>query len=316
MNFCSIHVNEHREELNGEMEEIILKRDRLHEMVTEQNMRPDCHPLIERINEWESQSIIKIRQSADETRQNLLNILHVHRKRAIEILLHLTEEISSSRKENDYVEIDLKQWTKKLKQLKKDLLATQIIRFPESDEKTTLISKILIDHTTYEYFENLTGDIERLENGKIIKHGPTNSIGIARGRNEYSSKQHRFHFQVTHRSSNSGCYFGIVSKPISNQSLLRALPSNRHLRRTNRLINTPTFLHRNEEKHGFVYFHKIDSDMNYIVELIIDCDRQKVYLNDQNEQEIVVNINQCPFPWQLFVGLLHPADRVRLSIHS
>ena len=136
--FCSIHVNEHREELNGEMEEIILKRDRLHEMVTEQNARPDCHPLIERINEWEKQSIIKIRQSADETRQTLLNILHVHRHRAIETLMHLTEEISSGRKENDYVETDLKQWTKKLKQLKKDLLATQIIRFPENDEKTTL----------------------------------------------------------------------------------------------------------------------------------------------------------------------------------
>lgn len=307
--FCSIHVDEHRKELNEQMEEIILKRDRLHQIIIEQTIKPSSHPLIDRINQWEIQSIRKIHQTADETRENLLPLLHIHRNRVIERLSHLTEQLNISRKENDYMETDFKQWMIKLKQLKKDLLANGIIRFIDGEEKTTLVSKIIIDDTSQEYFHNFSGDIIGLENGTIIEHGSTNTMGIARGYGEYSSKQHRFHFQIIHQSSNGGCYFGIVSKSISNQLI-------RHLRRMNRFVNPS---HRNTD--GFVYFYRIHSNMKRknIVELIINCDEQKVYLEDKqsrNQQEMIVNIHQCPFPWQLFIALLHPADRVLLSIHS
>ena len=304
--FCYLHVNEHRDELNEDMEHIVLKRDQLQEIIAEQKTKPDCHPLIERINQWEIQSIMKIRQSAHEIRRNLLNMLDIQRNQVSETLFHLTEELNQARKENDYVETDLKEWMRKFKQLKKDLFAAHLIRFTEAEHQTTLVSKISIDHTTYECFDNITGDIEVSENGKIVEHGPTNTIAIARGRGDYASNQHRLHFQLTHLSRNDGFYFGIVSKNVSNQSILRAIPTNRYLRRTS----------RNEDKHGFVYFNKIDFDMkiHHTLELLIDCDEQKVYLKDreqcQNEQEMFVDVNQCPFPWQFFVCLLHPADRV------
>jgi Asp-tRNA(Asn)/Glu-tRNA(Gln) amidotransferase C subunit len=315
--FCYVHVTKHREELNKQMELIITKRDQLQEIIVEHKAKPDCHPLIEQIDQWEQQSIIKIRQTAHETRRKLFNLLEICRTEVTDTLSHFTQELNRARKDDDYVETDLKEWISKLKQLKKDLFAAQKIRFGQDNDGNTLISKIFIDDTTREYFEHITGDIEILDDGKVIVHGQSNSNAIARGTGEYAVGQYQYRFKMEQLSTNHGFYFGIVSKNTSNQSILRAIPTTHNLHRTSRILVTPGFYCKDEDENGFFYLNKIDFNvkMNDTLELFIDCDQRKIRLKheqSQHQQEAFVNINKCPFPWQFFVCLSCAGDRILL----
>jgi hypothetical protein len=52
-----------------------------------------------------------------------------------------------------------------------------------------------------------------------------------------------------------------------------------------------------------------------MIELVIDCDRRIMRLTNERTcqtQDLNVNLNTCPFPWQFFVTLSNANDRVRL----
>ncbi len=67
--FCRKHVNEHRENLSHQLDEIVLEHDTLQQTIAEQNdQETNRHSLLQQIDEWEKDSIIKIQQAANETR--------------------------------------------------------------------------------------------------------------------------------------------------------------------------------------------------------------------------------------------------------
>ncbi|CAF1023650.1 unnamed protein product [Adineta steineri] len=134
--FCSRDVIKHRQQLNRQMDEVGASHDQLQQLIVEHEAQPKCHPLMERIDKWEQESITKIHQAADDARKQILTIIGTHRAQVTDNLAVLTQELSRARDEDDYVETELKEWMEKLDQLKIDLNAAQTVYFDQNDSKT------------------------------------------------------------------------------------------------------------------------------------------------------------------------------------
>jgi hypothetical protein len=226
-------------------------------------------------------------------------------------LTHLTTELSKARNEDDYVETDLKEWIEKLDKLKLALTAAQTIDFGRDDDKTSLISKIFINDASTDIFHQTTGDIQISECKRIVVHGPTNEIGVARCKGEYLLGQHRLHFKIGQLSVNTGFSCGIVSKSTPMGSILNIPVHNfmyqyNGFRAYDRLNHNAVFTF-NETNYHF--------QINDTYELLIDCNRQTMRLTNKqsgNTQELNVNLAACQFPWQFFITLHYGNDRVCL----
>lgn len=74
--FCRKHSNEHRDSLIHQLDEIVLEHDILQQTIVEQKEKQnDYHRLIEQINNWEKDSIVKIQQTAKEARQEVERLI-------------------------------------------------------------------------------------------------------------------------------------------------------------------------------------------------------------------------------------------------
>ena len=70
--FCRKHVNEHRDILNHQLDEIVLEHDTLQQTITEQNDEKSFRQsLVKQVNQWEINSIRKVQQAAEEARQQI-----------------------------------------------------------------------------------------------------------------------------------------------------------------------------------------------------------------------------------------------------
>lgn len=142
--FCYDHVVEHRQELNKQMEDVEINCDLIRDALTEQIIDSEKHPLIQQINEWERNSIEKIRQTAEEARHLLMKDTN-ERIAGIEVELNnVTNQIQQSHVENDFFETDLRQWKEDLVKLKEELTVkppTIAVR----EDSTPLVTKIYVD---------------------------------------------------------------------------------------------------------------------------------------------------------------------------
>ena len=106
--FCFYHLADHRKELDKQLDEIEVTRDLFRQTLSEQTAQPEKHALIQEINQWERNAIDKIRQTAEEARQQLFNHTTQHIA-GIEVeLIKLTSQLRESRQEDDFFEKDLK----------------------------------------------------------------------------------------------------------------------------------------------------------------------------------------------------------------
>ena len=70
--FCRKHSNEHRDFLTQQLDEIVLEYDCLQQtIVDEKENRTEYHRSIDEINQWENESIMKIKQAANDARQSV-----------------------------------------------------------------------------------------------------------------------------------------------------------------------------------------------------------------------------------------------------
>jgi hypothetical protein len=112
--FCYNHLEDHRQHLNKQLDEIEVSRDVFRQTLSEQKENSKTHVWIQQINEWEDNSIKKIQQTAEETRQVLFNNTneYIHR---IEIDLNkLTNQLRECRQEHDFNEIGSRQFQEEL----------------------------------------------------------------------------------------------------------------------------------------------------------------------------------------------------------
>ena len=95
--FCFNHFVEHRQELNKQLEQIEQDRDLFQQTLNEQTTNPQNSLLIQQVDQWEQESIEKIKQTAQEIRETL--VIHVH-ENLISVkdkMNQLTQQLKDSR---------------------------------------------------------------------------------------------------------------------------------------------------------------------------------------------------------------------------
>ena len=141
-NFCFNHLADHRRTLEKQLDEVEDRRNLFRETLTQQKTNPQEHPLMQQIDIWERKSIKKIRQTAEESRQMLVQHTTGHINNIETKLVQLTEQLKQTRDENDVNEIVLNQFKQKLKQLEEELAKPPHILIRE--ESTSFVSKISV----------------------------------------------------------------------------------------------------------------------------------------------------------------------------
>lgn len=141
--FCYNHMESHRQELSKQLDNIEVTRDLLQQTLIEQTEEPQTHALIKQIDEWERDSIDKIRRTADNARRILLR--HTTKQlKTLDIKLdQISNQLRKSRLEHDFIEPDLRQWNEKLIQLKEELNNPSYMKVIY--ESIPLINKVSVD---------------------------------------------------------------------------------------------------------------------------------------------------------------------------
>ena len=298
--FCSPHAKEHRQELSKQLDTIILEHDLLKQKLNSGAVLPTNHPLMKQIDQWEKESIEKIRIAANDARNELANQLNITEKLNV-----LSKEVATAQSEDDFNEIDLKEWMDQLKQLTQNLNAPSTVNIRRTNE--IFIQKIVVGSPgSLKIFETCIGPMKIEDNGHVIISN-NGGHSTARCSGEYTSGQHCIRFKIEQQDSRKWMHFGVVSKNIVLQASS---------------YNTPTTFGWNANSYVICngvgvgnLGYLCDILANDIIKLFIDSDRQLIRLTNERtnyQHEIQVNINQCPFPWRVHIGLHYQNDRVRI----
>ncbi|CAF3275202.1 unnamed protein product, partial [Rotaria socialis] len=106
-NFCFSDLSKHRQEHVVELEKIVTDCDTFQQSISEQQQDLNHRPLINQVNEWERDSIMKIKQTAEDCRQRLIkstddNIIEMKKK-----LNQFIADLRKMRDDDDFNEIHL-----------------------------------------------------------------------------------------------------------------------------------------------------------------------------------------------------------------
>ncbi|CAF1338900.1 unnamed protein product, partial [Rotaria sordida] len=140
--FCLKDLTEHRQQLSKQFEEIENDRNELHQTLVEQKQDLKKFSLIQQVDKWEEDSIQKIKQTAEECRQILIEHKNKHFIEIEKKLSQLTEQLKEIRQENEFNEIDLEQMKTTLATLAEELVQPPDIKIEQ--DSTSFINKISI----------------------------------------------------------------------------------------------------------------------------------------------------------------------------
>jgi chromosome segregation ATPase len=141
-NFCRNDLTKHLQELGEQFDRIENNHDELRQILNEQKIDPKKHSLIRQINHWEEDSMKKIKQTAEECRQKLMKYTSKGIMELENQLNNLAKQMKDIRQENEFNEIDLKQFKEKLNKLKDELDKPSNVSIKQ--ESTGFINKIFI----------------------------------------------------------------------------------------------------------------------------------------------------------------------------
>ncbi|CAF2984447.1 unnamed protein product [Rotaria sp. Silwood2] len=156
--FCLTDLTKHRQTLHKEYESIITDCDEFRQKIIEQKHDPNQYLLIQKIATWETKSIKKIRQTAEECRQILLQQINDN---LIETEKELNKFIADSRQirqDDDFNEIHLNQLKIILEKLKKEFDRPSSISIQE--DTTAFISKLSVSTNISKAVNTSPNDID------------------------------------------------------------------------------------------------------------------------------------------------------------
>jgi hypothetical protein len=309
---CTKHFIDHRRLLGEELNLIITEHDQFQQTLDQQKNNSDSHPSIKQINEWENESIVRIQQKAKELREQLLQLTIVHLDDISKKLRNLSETLQEGREHDSFVETDLQQWKKTIDDLKSNFDSPSTFSISRHNENP-LVQNISVDlMETTELFERVFDNRIRIEdNGQVAIHDATNNYSEIRGKNVYESGRHRIRLRIE-QSTDSWTLLGINSES--------ALLQNRSFKSKSAYgwVNN-NFLWLNGECQPNKSTARIEMKTNDTISLLFDCDNHKISMTNERtnaKYELPVNIDHCPFPWQLHVNLSEPNSRVRILTTS
>ena len=121
--FCFDHLAQHRQSLKEQLSLIHDDFNQFRQNIIDVKNNSEEHPLIKQIDEWEYESIQRIRQKANECRQLLIEYPNQSTGDIERKLNEMNQQFDSNQKQNkDLNEIGLNILRKKLEELKKQLI--------------------------------------------------------------------------------------------------------------------------------------------------------------------------------------------------
>ena len=308
--FCSQHVTDHRRLLGEDMIVITMEHDHLRETLTRQVAISDSNKLIKQVDDWEQESISKIRQKAKEIRQELLHLSTSHMDHLSTKLRHLSKQLTEGQKNDDFVETDIRRWRETLDFLKSSFGSRLEITMNQNDG-IPLVQDIPVNclKVTSELFDETSDNYVRIEkNGQVAVHDQSGSTYTEiRGKNEYLSGYHKIRLCIE-QSNNYWTFLGINSKSVALQE--KPYTSNAICGWSSdncSWLNGKCTRHDSEPR--------IYMCTNDIISLFFDCEAHTISMfneRSKTKHDLQVNVDNCPLPWQLSVFMKEPHCRVRI----
>ncbi len=276
--------------------------------LNQQTTKPDSHPLIKQINEWEKESIAKIQRKAKELRGQLLQLATGHLDELSKKLRHLSGKLNESRESDSFVETDLQDWRKSLDDLKANLVSPSTFSISRHDTNP-LVQNVSVNVIgTNDLFERVSDNSVRIEqNGQVAIRDASNYYSEIRGKKEYTSGRHEIRLCIE-QSADSWTFLGINSK-------VTPLQKNSYSSKSTYGWSSNNGLWLNGAHQNNTSTARIEMKTNDRIRLIFDCDKRQISMINERKNakyELDVNIVHCPFPWQLHTILVEPNSRVRI----
>ncbi|CAF1022881.1 unnamed protein product [Rotaria magnacalcarata] len=140
--FCNIDLPKHHQEHVVELEKIVNDCDKLQQNINEQKQDLNHRPLIKQVNEWERDSILKIKQTAEDCRQTLIKSTDENNIEMKKKLNQFITDLRKMRDDDDFNEIHLNKLRVLLEELKNE--HEQLLNVSILEEPTSFINKISI----------------------------------------------------------------------------------------------------------------------------------------------------------------------------
>lgn len=306
--FCHAHFVDHRRRLENTMKQLMKHDDHLQELVRERINESSRHPLFEEIDRWEHQSITNIQQKANDLRQQLVQLSSFHFNELSEKLQRLREELRISDEQNSFIESDIQNWTKLLEDYREDLISSSTFNISGLTRNSSLPHILVNIFEKNEFFQHVSNNRVRIEEyGRLAIHDAHSTGEVElRGSNEYRLGRHEIRLRIL-QPANSWIFLGINSKstPLQNNSYA-ARSACGWANNNNIWRDSDAFVNESA---------RIEMAMNDTIILIVDCDNEKIFMINERTNghyELVVNIDSCPFPWQLHVNLYEMDSSIRI----
>jgi hypothetical protein len=309
--FCTKHFTDHRRSLNEQMNVMMGEYNEFKDKIMQEPDYSNIKPLSQQIDDWEEKSIKIIRDKAAELRMQLLQLETAHVKNISSELQSLAEQIQKSQEQDDFIETDLRRWQEKLDDLRSHLNSSAMVIIHQHNDIPLIPNQSikLLMTVNDESFDCVSNqDVKIEEDGKVAI--TTNRFLIyteIRGKNNYAFGCYKIRLQIEH-AVNEWTFLGINSKSTRLQQ--RSFSS-----KSAYGWCTSNYVYSNGSYQTNTTSQPIQMNKNDIIALTFDCDNHKISMVNERtnvKHELTVDINSCPFPWQLHVILRTLNSRIRI----
>jgi hypothetical protein len=332
--FCDKHVIEHRQQFAHQLDGIMEEHDLIQQ---ELRLPSNKHSLLNNIDKWEKDSIVKIQTTAETVRTDLRQMIDSSKERLSVVCHDITENLRSTRQVGDFCENDLIRAMQQLKQLKMKIASPLSVHLVE--DKTSVIHLITIKGTDFENkdfektkiysvskhqpvsdlqerFLRVIGPVTIDEQRLLVRHnGPHSTFAYILGEQLYSQGRHTVRFRIKQRQIPYNIFFGCISSKVNLSKIHYDSDLVAGWFGYNEVHQHGTSS-TNAQMHGYDS-NKIETDD--VLSLTFDCDEKQIELYPERTKkihELPVDINKAPFPWQLLVVLTYGNDCVSILYNA
>ncbi|CAF0738813.1 unnamed protein product [Adineta ricciae] len=313
--FCRKHLNEHRDALSHQLDEIVLEHDTLQQTICENTKAAEKqHPVLKQIDQWEKEAIQKIQRMAEELKQQVKELYGT--PRISKQLRELAEQLQKARIDDDYVESDFDKWKATLQKLQDDLKDLFPMMYVSENSSQALVTAVCLspwpmEINTIERFGETVGSVSIDERHLVATHcGPNNGPALVRGIGEYTNGVHTIRFLFEKRSLTF-----ITSFEISPKLMPLATSSSVGQYYCYGWFSNDDIIAPDADQRRYRKLRDMNGETSFEIELQLDCDNRKVSctnLRTKNRAQLKVDITKCPFPWQIRFYMYAVGDCVRL----
>jgi hypothetical protein len=305
--FCGQHTIAHRQELAHQLDVIGQEHDLLRRDLTNNTGRDS---ILDRINSWENESILKINRTAEKARADLRQI----REQLQTSCSQISDELRSSRDLDNYSETDLSRWMEKLQLLRNELEMPTRIDIEQKEDKDSIhlikISQINVTNAAIaasDQFNEVAGNATLSKDHLTATMSGTKASldGVSiRGAIAYSSGLHKIYFEIANKTKGY-LFFGIMSsaqpltiKTFSQSSTYGWWDVEYPVLKGNSPNHNPGNIIKTGDK----------------IALTLDCTQGLIsYVAERTKQseKLKIDINSCPLPWKFLIIM----DTIGNSVH-